>query len=83
MGHREPFQAIVCVPSGVQLFATPWAVARQAPLSIAFSHQEYQSEFPFATPGDLPNPGIIPVSPILAGEFLTTASPGKPTVWIS
>ena len=55
--------------SHVWLFATPWAVARQAPLSIEFSHQEYQSEFPFPTPGDLPNPGIIPVSPILAGNF--------------
>ena len=83
MGQRGPFQACVCVLSSGQLFATPWTVARQAPLSVEFSHQEYQSGLPFPTPGDLPNPGIILVSPILAGEFFSTAPPGRPTVWIS
>ena len=37
--------------SRVQLFATPWTIARQAPLSMGFSRQEYCSEFPFASPG--------------------------------
>ena len=53
----------------------------QAPLSMEFSKQEYWSELPFATPGDLTNPGIqptSPVSPALAGGFSTTEPPGKP-----
>ena len=59
----------------VQLFATPWAVALQAPLSMGLSWQEYWSGFPFPPPGDLPNSGIEPASPeapILTGEFFTT-----------
>ena len=42
---------------------TPWTVARQAPLSMGFSRQEYWSGLPFP-PGDLPDPGIEPVSPV-------------------
>ena len=63
-----------------QLFVTPWTVARQAPLSIGFSKQEYWSELPFPPPGDLPNPGIDPESPVssaLAGGFFTTEPPEK------
>ena len=59
--------------SHVRLFATPWAVARQAPLSMGFSRQKYWSELPFPPPGDLPDPGmesVPPVSPALAGRFL-------------
>ena len=59
-------------------FATPWTVARQAPLSMEFSGQEYWSGLPFPLPGDLPNPGIEPVSPALADGFFTTEPPGKP-----
>ena len=62
--------------SHVQLFATPWAIARQALLSMEFSRQEYQNRLPFPTPGDLPDPGIEPESPefpALAGVFFTTA----------
>ena len=44
--------------SRVQLFVTPWTVAYQAPLSMAFSRQEYRNELPFLSPGDLPDPGI-------------------------
>ena len=57
------------------LFVTPWTVARQAPLSWQFSRQEYWSGLPFPTPGDLPDPGIEPMSPVssaLAGGFFTT-----------
>ena len=53
--------------------ATPWTVARQAPLSMGFPRQEYWMTFPY--PGDLPDPGIepaSPASPALAGEFFTT-----------
>ena len=48
--------------SRVQLFATAWCVALGAPLSMEFSRQEYRSGLPFPPPGDLPNPGIKPVS---------------------
>ena len=67
--------------SHVQLFATTWIVARQAPLSIRFSRQEYWSGLPFPSPGDLPDPGIEPVSlasPAWAGVFFTSEPPGKP-----
>ena len=48
--------------SHVQLFASPWTVARQAPLLVEFSRQEYWSGLPFLTPGDLPHSGIEPSS---------------------
>ena len=53
------------------LFVTLWAVARQAPLSVEFSRQEYWSGLLFPTPGDLPHPGIelASVTSALAGEF--------------
>ena len=47
----------------VQLFATPWTVAHQAPLSMGFPRQEYWSGVPCPPLGDLPNPGIKPTSP--------------------
>ena len=46
--------------SHIQLFATPWTVAYQAPPSMGFSRQEYWSGLPFPSPGDLPDPGIEP-----------------------
>ena len=64
--------------SHVRLFATPWTVAHQAPLSMVFPRQEHWSELPFPSPGDLPNPGINPAFPALAGGFFTTEPPGKP-----
>ena len=54
--------------------ATPWTIARQAPLSMGFCRQGYRSGVPFPPPGDLPHPGIestSPVSPAAAGGFLT------------
>ena len=59
-------------------FATPCTVAWQAPLSMGFPRQEYSSGLPFPFPGVLPDPGIEPTSPALAGEFFTTEPPGKP-----
>ena len=58
-------------------FATPWNITHQAPLSLGFSRQEYWSGFLFPSPGDLPNPGIEPMSPTLAGRFFTTERPRK------
>ena len=43
-------------------FGTPWTVAYQAPMSVRFPKQEYWSGLPFSSLGDLPNPGIKPVS---------------------
>ena len=51
--------------SGVQLFATLWTVALQAPLFVGFSRQEHWRGLPFPFPGDLPNPGIKPGSTAL------------------
>ena len=56
-------------------FATPWTVARQAPLSMEFPREEYWSGLPFPPPGDLPNPEIQLKSLALAGEFVTTGKP--------
>ena len=53
-------------------FPTLWTVARQTSLSIGFSRQEYWYGLPFPSPGDLPDPGIEPVSPVLAGGFFIT-----------
>ena len=67
--------------SCVQLFATPWTVACQAPLSMGFSRQKYWRGLPYPSPGDLPNPGIEPASlkyPALAEGSLPLAPPGKP-----
>ena len=50
----------------------------QVPLSIEFSRQEYWSMLPFASLGDLPDPGIEPMSPALAGRFFTAEPPGNP-----
>ena len=53
----------VLMLSCVQLFATPWTAANQAPLSRVFSRQEYWSGLPFLPPRDLPDPEIKPMSP--------------------
>ena len=55
----------------VRLFATPWTVAHQAPLSMGFPRQEYWSGLPFPFPGDLPTPGIKRGPPALAGRCFT------------
>ena len=71
----------VCTLSHVQLFATLWTVACQAPLSMEFPRQEYWSGLPFPSSGDLPDPGIKPTSLgslTLAGGFFATEPPGKP-----
>ena len=62
---------------------TLWTVVSQAPLSMGFSQQEnYWSGLPFPSPGNLPNPGIeliSPMSPVLAGRFITPEPPGNPS----
>ena len=67
--------------SRVRLFATPWTVAYQAPLSMGFSRREYWSGFPFTSPGDLPNPVMEPRSPALQTDTLPSEPPGKPYIY--
>ena len=74
---RENRMSVCCHFSCVQLFVTLWTVARQAPLFMGFSRQEYWSGLPFPSPGDLPNPGIESaslMSPALAGRFFTISA---------
>ena len=100
LGHRRALSRVPCAIHSVlvsilcvcakllsraQLSVTPWTVACPPPLSIACSRQDYWSGLPFPSPGDLPNPGIkpaSPVAPVLAGRFLTTEPPGKPIYFI-
>ena len=64
--------------SRVQLFATIWTAARQAPLPVGFSRQEYWSGLACSPPGNLPDPGIEPRSPaspaLAAGFFITSTT---------
>ena len=69
---------LCAVLSLVLLFETPWTVACPAPPTMEFSRQKYWSGLPCPSPGDLPDPGIEPVSltsPALAGRFFTTSAP--------
>ena len=68
------------VLSHIQLFATPWTVAWQAPLPMRFPRQEYWSGLTFPSPGDLSNPGIEPRSPALQADSLSSEPPGKAVV---
>ena len=72
------FQSLSCV----ELFVTQWTVSCQAPLSMGFPRQESWNGLSFPSPGDLPNTGIEPTSPALAGGFFTTEPPGKPSATI-
>ena len=72
----------MCVPSCWVIsnyFVTPWTVACQAPLFMGFPRQEYWSRLPCPSPWDLPDPGIKPVAPVLAGRLFNT-SPRKPNI---
>ena len=74
-----PKKVKVKLLSRVQLFATPWTVAHQAPPSMGFSRQEYWSGLPFPSPGDHPNPGTELRSPALQVDALTSEPPRKLT----
>ena len=86
MSLLDPVCVCVCVCvcarvlsrfSHVQLFATPWTVAHQAPQSMGLSRQEYWSGLPLPSPGHLPDPGTEPMSltsPALAGGFFSTSA---------
>ena len=84
MKNRSASLSIACMLSPfscARLFATPWTVAHQAPLSMGFSRQEYWGGLPCLPPGDLPNPGIEPTSLCLLHwqvGSLPLAPPGNP-----
>ena len=63
-------------------FMTPWTVAHQGPLSMGFPREGYWNEWPFPSPGNLPDPGMEPASPALVGRFSTTEPPGKSLFFI-
>ena len=74
---QDPCETIVwlCVSVRaqlIQLFALPWTVAHQAPLSTGFSRPESWSGLPFPSPGDLPISGIEPGIPALPADFFFT-----------
>ena len=72
----------MCVHSVVSYsLQPPWTAVHKAPLSMGFPRQEYWSGLPFPSPGDLPDQGIEPESPALAGEFFTTAQPRQRRQW--
>ena len=65
----------------VRLFVTPWTIAHEAPPSMEFSRQAYWSRLPFPSPGDLPDPGIKPLSPTLRTDALPSEPPGNPSIY--
>ena len=67
---KKKCQSLSCI----WIFATPWTIASQAPLSMEFSRQEYWSGLPFPSPGDLPHPGIELRSPALQMDSLPSVS---------
>ena len=80
--HHGEVLMLLCAKSlsRVWFFVNPWTVASQAPLSLGFSRQEYWSGLPCPPPGDLPDPGIKPVSlmpPALTARFFTTSATWK------
>ena len=72
--------ALLINPAAGVMFVTPWTIAHQAPLFMRFSRQECWSCLPFSSWEDLPEPGIKPKSPALAGRFFTAEPTVKPLV---
>ena len=73
-------EVTVCVlsqPVMSDSFETPWTAAPQAPLSIEFSRQKYWSGLSFTSPGDIPDPGIEPVSPVSQANSLPVEPSGS------
>ena len=77
--HKHTHTYIMCVKAliHVQLFATPWTVAFQVPLSMGFSRQGYWSGSPFPSPVDLSNPGLEPRCPALHRDSLLSETTGN------
>ena len=67
---RQEFFVCCLVAQLYPTLCNPWTIVHQAPLSIGFPRQEYWRGLPFPSPGDLPDPGIEPVSPVLQADSL-------------
>ena len=81
MGNNLSRHLLCCTHSCPTHLVTPWTVACHVSLSMEFSRQEYWTGLPFPTPGDLPDPGIKPVSlasPALAVDSLPLRHLGSP-----
>ena len=74
----SPLKTSLIMLSHVRLFTSPWNVTRQALLSMGFPRQDYRSGLPCRPLGELPSPGIKPVSPTLKADSLPAESSGKP-----
>ena len=61
----------------------PWTVAHQVLPSMGFSRQQYWNGLTFPSPGDLPDPGIEPKTPALAGGFFTAKPQWKAAPWLT
>ena len=72
---------IVQLLNCVRLFATPWTLPCQAPISMGFPRQEYWSGLLAPSPGDLPNPGIELGSLVLTSGFFTAEPQGSHGFW--
>ena len=81
IGSQVNLNAMLCLVAQLcGLFATPWTIACQVPLSMEFSRPEYWSEQPFPSPRDLPTPGIEPRSPALQADSLPSENEGTPNL---
>ena len=82
--HRETHRYLCSASSVVSDCVTLWTAAQQAPLSMGFSRQEHWRGLPCPPPGDLPDPGIKPASPALAGRFShLSAGPAHSLILVS
>ena len=77
MGRSRHLLHCIVSLSRIQLFVTPQTVAYQAPLSMGFPRQEHWNGLPIPSQGDLPNPGIQPVSPALQADSLPLSHQGR------
>ena len=92
-GHQDSLLTLLfypmllcCALSHVRLFATPWTVAHQGPLSMGFSKRQSWSGLSCSPPGDLPNPEIEPASPgspALQADSLPLSHQGNPLFYIN
>ena len=73
LGQEDPLEEEMITFSSILAWEIPWTVALQAPLSLGFSRQEYWNGLLFPFPRDLPEPGIKPRCPVLAGGFFITS----------
>ena len=80
LGWEDPLEKEMAIHSSTNAWKIPWTEEPGRLQSLGFSRQDYWSGLPFPSPGDLPNPGIEPGSPVLEADTLTSEPPGKPII---